>query len=117
MEAETPQTRLCHLLKVPDYDGYGFNLCAERGKPGHFIGKVDPCSPAAAAGLQDGDRIVHVNGTNVNNDHHRQVNRHSLVTTIYCRRALALALLTLALLMHVLSVTSSRCMSVICQKL
>jgi len=70
---DAPAPRLCHIRKVPDFDGYGFNLRAERGKPGQFIGDVDEGSPAAAAGLRDGDRIVEVNGSNVAGETHQQV--------------------------------------------
>ncbi|KAK3101213.1 hypothetical protein FSP39_001810 [Pinctada imbricata] len=65
--------RLCHLVKWPDFQGYGFNLHAERGKAGQFIGKVDDGSPALAAGLKDGDRIVEINGINIGNENHQQV--------------------------------------------
>ncbi|XP_046367997.1 Na(+)/H(+) exchange regulatory cofactor NHE-RF2-like isoform X4 [Haliotis rufescens] len=65
--------RLCHLLKWPDFNGYGFNLHAEKGKAGQYIGKVDDGSPARAAGLKDGDRIVEVNGVNIGNENHQQV--------------------------------------------
>lgn len=37
---EKPAARLCQIIKWPDYDGYGFNLHAEKSKPGQFIGKV-----------------------------------------------------------------------------
>ena len=70
---DAPAPRLCHIRKVPDFNGYGFNLHAERGKPGQFIGKVDEGSPAAAAGLRDDDRIVEVNGSNVTLESHQQV--------------------------------------------
>jgi len=73
ISANAPAPRLCHIRKVPDFDGYGFNLHAERGKPGQFIGSVDDGSPAAAAGLRDGDRILEVNGTNVALENHQQV--------------------------------------------
>lgn len=65
--------RLCHLVKWPDFQGYGFNLHAERGKAGQFIGKVDEGSPAEAAGLKEGDRIVEINGTNIGIENHQQV--------------------------------------------
>jgi len=71
MDVRAP--RLCHIRKVPGFDGYGFNLHAERGKPGQFIDKVDEGSPAAAAGVLGGDRIVEVNGTNVSLENHQQV--------------------------------------------
>ncbi|KAK7601316.1 hypothetical protein V9T40_008757 [Parthenolecanium corni] len=65
--------RLCHIVKWPDFDGYGFNLHAEKGKPGQYIGKVDGGSPAEAAGLKEGDRIIEVNGVNISNENHKQV--------------------------------------------
>jgi len=70
---DTPRPRLCHLRKLPNFPGYGFNLHAEKGKSGQFIGKIDPGSPADQAGLKEGDRIVEVNGTNVANENHQQV--------------------------------------------
>lgn len=65
--------RLCHIIKWIDFDGYGFNLHAEKGKPGQYIGKVDENSPAEAAGLKEGDRIIEVNGVNISNENHKQV--------------------------------------------
>lgn len=70
---DAPAPRLCHLIKWPDFDGYGFNLHAERSNPGQFIGKIDDESPAQLAGLREADRIVEVNGVNINNENHRQV--------------------------------------------
>ena len=68
-----PRPRLCILHTWPDFQGYGFNLHAEKGKPGQFIGKVDAKSPAEAAGLREGDRIVEVNDVSVLDENHAQV--------------------------------------------
>lgn len=65
--------RLCHVVKRDDFDGYGFNLHAEKGKPGQYIGKVDDNSPAEIAGLRQGDRIIEVNSVNIGNETHKQV--------------------------------------------
>ncbi|XP_061400545.1 Na(+)/H(+) exchange regulatory cofactor NHE-RF1 [Musca vetustissima] len=65
--------KLCHIVKRPDFDGYGFNLHSEKSKPGQFIGKVDANSPAEAAGLKEGDRIIEVNGTAIHSETHKQV--------------------------------------------
>merc|ERR1712156_122563 len=73
MALPPPPPRLCHLVKWEDFEGYGFNLYAEKNKPGQYIGEIDPDSPAEAAGLQEGDRIIEVNGVNVNMENHRQV--------------------------------------------
>nr|CAI5854564.1 unnamed protein product [Callosobruchus analis] len=67
------KTRLCHIQKWDHFDGYGFNLHAEKGKPGQYIGKVDEGSPAQAAGLKQGDRILEVNGESIANKTHKQV--------------------------------------------
>lgn len=68
-----PCARLCHIVKWDDFDGYGFNLHAEKGKNGQFIGKVDDGSPSQAAGLRQGDRIIEVNEINIANETHKQV--------------------------------------------
>ena len=73
MAASPPPPRLCHLVKWDNFEGYGFNLYAEKNKPGQYIGEIDHDSPAEAAGLKEGDRIIEVNGVNVNMENHRQV--------------------------------------------
>jgi hypothetical protein len=54
-------------------DGYGFNLHAEKGRPGQYIGKVDEFSPAESSGLRQGDRIIEVNCVNIGAETHKQV--------------------------------------------
>lgn len=63
--------RLCVMTKGDG--GYGFHLHGEKGKSGQFIRKVEPGSPAEAAGLRAGDRLVAVNGVNVERETHHQV--------------------------------------------
>lgn len=65
--------RLCNVMKWDNFDGYGFNLHAEKGKPGQFIGKVDDGSPAESAGLRQGDKILEVNGIPIGDKTHKQV--------------------------------------------
>ena len=65
--------RLCYVRSWSDGRGFGFNMQAERGKHGQYIGKVESGSPAEAAGLRDGDRIVEVNGSKIDHDTHKQV--------------------------------------------
>lgn len=73
MESEL-RPRLCFLTKGEH--GYGFHLHGERNKGGQFIRKVEPGSSADMAGLRPGDRVVEVNGENVENEtHHQVVNR------------------------------------------
>lgn len=74
--SQSPQLfepRLCHVSKRADFDGYGFNLHAEKGRPGQYIGKVDESSPAEMSGLRQGDRIIEVNGVNIGSETHKQV--------------------------------------------
>ncbi|XP_026181287.1 Na(+)/H(+) exchange regulatory cofactor NHE-RF2 [Mastacembelus armatus] len=63
--------RLCVMTKSEN--GYGFHLHGEKGKSGQFIRKVEPGSPAEASGLRAGDRVVAVNGVNVEKETHHQV--------------------------------------------
>uniref|UniRef100_A0AAQ5YT76 PDZ domain-containing protein n=1 Tax=Amphiprion ocellaris TaxID=80972 RepID=A0AAQ5YT76_AMPOC len=73
MESEL-RPRLCFLTKGER--GYGFHLHGERNRGGQFIRKVEPGSSADLAGLRPGDRVVEVNGENVENEtHHQVVNR------------------------------------------
>ncbi|CAG5897676.1 unnamed protein product, partial [Menidia menidia] len=62
--------RLCIMAKGDS--GYGFHLHGEKGKSGQFIRKVEPGSPAEASGLRAGDRVVAVNGVNVEKETHHQ---------------------------------------------
>ncbi|XP_029298623.1 Na(+)/H(+) exchange regulatory cofactor NHE-RF2 [Cottoperca gobio] len=70
MEREL-RPRLCFLTKGEL--GYGFHLYGERNKGGQFIRKVEPGSSSDMAGLRSGDRVVEVNGENVENETHHQV--------------------------------------------
>ena len=65
--------RLCLIKKWPDFQGYGFNLHAEKDKPGQYIGLVDADSPAEDANVHKGDRIIEVNGENIEESTHQQV--------------------------------------------
>ncbi|XP_049761096.1 Na(+)/H(+) exchange regulatory cofactor NHE-RF2 isoform X2 [Elephas maximus indicus] len=63
--------RLCHLRKGPQ--GYGFNLHSDKSRPGQYIRSVDPGSPAAHSGLCAQDRLIEVNGQNVEQLRHAEV--------------------------------------------
>ncbi|XP_035250680.1 Na(+)/H(+) exchange regulatory cofactor NHE-RF3 [Anguilla anguilla] len=54
-------------------DGYGFFLRADPNMEGHFIKDIDLGSPAQEAGLRDMDRLVAVNGQEVESLGHEQV--------------------------------------------
>lgn len=82
-----PTVRLCMLRTWPEhFDGYGFNLHAEKSKTsasspngglpfsgGQFVGKVDRGSPAESVGLREGDRIVQVDGVDIEGETHSKV--------------------------------------------
>lgn len=77
--------RLCVMTKGEN--GYGFHLHGEKGKSGQFIRKVESGSPAEASGLRAGDRVVAVNGANVEKETHHQVSRcivELVVLTLGC---------------------------------
>ena len=42
---------------------------------GQYVGKIEAGSPAERGGLQNGDRVVEVNGDNVENKSHKKVVR------------------------------------------
>ncbi|XP_061892871.1 LOW QUALITY PROTEIN: Na(+)/H(+) exchange regulatory cofactor NHE-RF2-like [Entelurus aequoreus] len=69
--ASERKPRLCVMTKGDK--GYGFHLHGEKGKTGQYIRKVEPDSPAEEAGLRAGDRVVAVNGVNVERETHHQV--------------------------------------------
>jgi membrane-associated protease RseP (regulator of RpoE activity) len=67
--------RLCTIFSWKDGSGYGFSMQAQKGtgKTGQYIGKIDAEAPAEAAGLRSGDRIIEVNGTNIETASHKEV--------------------------------------------
>ena len=64
---------MSYLYKVDDFDGYGFNLCKIKGREGQFISNIELGSPADRGGLREGDRLVEVNGENIENKSHKKV--------------------------------------------
>ncbi|KAL1478185.1 hypothetical protein MTO96_016374 [Rhipicephalus appendiculatus] len=60
--AKAPAARLCHLVRRPEFDGYGFKLIP--GQQGNLprVTAVESGSPAEAAGLRSNDTVVEVNG-------------------------------------------------------
>ncbi|KAF7223732.1 transcript variant X2 [Nothobranchius furzeri] len=63
--------RLCFLIRGEN--GYGFHLHGEKNKRGQVIRQVEPGSTAELAGLRAGDRLVEVNGENVESETHQKV--------------------------------------------
>ncbi|XP_036401744.1 Na(+)/H(+) exchange regulatory cofactor NHE-RF3-like [Megalops cyprinoides] len=70
MAAFTP-----HVTNLSKREGksFGFILRAEQGEEGHLIRNVESGGPADLAGLRDGDRILRVDGTFVDNMEHSLV--------------------------------------------
>lgn len=53
--------------------GYGFNLHGEKHRSGQTISAVDDNSEAQKAGLRVGDKVIEVNGANVEGETHNDV--------------------------------------------
>ncbi|XP_057577441.1 Na(+)/H(+) exchange regulatory cofactor NHE-RF3 [Hippopotamus amphibius kiboko] len=70
--ASTFSPRECKLSKQ-EGQSYGFFLRIEKDTDGHLIRLVEKGSPAEKAGLQDGDRVLRINGTFVDKKEHTQV--------------------------------------------
>jgi len=68
-----PPPRSCEVTKWPEVRGYGFTLHNNKDTRLQLIGKVDPGSPAEAAGLKPKDIIIEINGTNVTRESHKQI--------------------------------------------
>ncbi|NXX79019.1 NHRF3 protein, partial [Urocolius indicus] len=66
-----PQPRLCYLVK--EDKGYGFSLKSTEGQKGLFIVELSSQGAAAKAGVQNNDRLIEINGNNVENDTHKEV--------------------------------------------
>ncbi|XP_026768371.3 Na(+)/H(+) exchange regulatory cofactor NHE-RF3 [Pangasianodon hypophthalmus] len=67
-----PKPRVIALSKR-EGQSYGFYLRIEEGAEGHLVRALEMGGPAELAGLKDGDRIIRVNGTFVDNLEHSQV--------------------------------------------
>ncbi|NXA08835.1 NHRF3 protein, partial [Sapayoa aenigma] len=66
-----PQPWLCYLVK--EEKGYGFSLKTTEGQKGLFIVELSSQGAAAKAGVQNNDRLIEINGKNVENDTHEEV--------------------------------------------
>ena len=77
--------RLYKITRSPN--GYGFHLHGEKGKFGQIIRKIEPDSPAASCGLRLGDRVVAVNGKNVENCTHQQVTFYKIIYVLIFHRS------------------------------
>uniref|UniRef100_A0A8C3WW51 PDZ domain containing 1 n=1 Tax=Catagonus wagneri TaxID=51154 RepID=A0A8C3WW51_9CETA len=64
--------RECKLSKQ-EGQSYGFFLRIEKDTDGHLVRVVEKGSPAEKAGLQDGDRVLRINGVFVDKKEHMEV--------------------------------------------
>ncbi|KAM4795596.1 Na(+)/H(+) exchange regulatory cofactor NHE-RF3 [Rhinophrynus dorsalis] len=67
-----PRPRLCYLDKEGG-GSYGFSLKTTKGVNGIYMSTLVPNSIAVKAGVRENDRIIEVNGKNVENDTHDQL--------------------------------------------
>ncbi|XP_041933783.1 Na(+)/H(+) exchange regulatory cofactor NHE-RF3 isoform X2 [Alosa sapidissima] len=63
--------KLCYLTKSTA--GFGFSLKSVKGQSGVFMMDVSRGGSADTAGVKENDRLVEVNGENVENSNHEQV--------------------------------------------
>ncbi|XP_052649849.1 Na(+)/H(+) exchange regulatory cofactor NHE-RF3 isoform X2 [Harpia harpyja] len=63
--------RICKMVKGPS--GFGFSLNMIKNKPGLFISEVQNHGPADAAGVENNNFLVEVNGVNVINESYDKV--------------------------------------------
>ncbi|MEE6467628.1 hypothetical protein FKM82_007998 [Ascaphus truei] len=68
-----PRPRLCYLDK--DGGSYGFSLKTTTGVSGLYMASLAPNGVAVKAGAREGDRIIEVNGKNVEKDTHDQISQ------------------------------------------
>lgn len=73
--ASTFHPRECKLTKQ-EGKSYGFFLRIEKDTDGHLVRVIEKGSPAEKAGLQDGDRVLRINGVFVDKEEHMQVSGH-----------------------------------------
>ncbi|XP_039697329.1 Na(+)/H(+) exchange regulatory cofactor NHE-RF3 isoform X2 [Pteropus medius] len=70
--ASTFNPRECKLSKQ-EGQHYGFFLRIEKDTDGHLVRVIEKGSSAEKAGLQDGDRVLRINGVFVDKEEHMQV--------------------------------------------
>uniref|UniRef100_H3AC36 PDZ domain containing 1 n=1 Tax=Latimeria chalumnae TaxID=7897 RepID=H3AC36_LATCH len=67
----TPRPKLCYVVK--EGKRYGFSLKTTQGVRGLFMINISPKGPAARAGVRVNDRLIEINGENVENATHNEV--------------------------------------------
>ncbi|VDN20057.1 unnamed protein product [Dibothriocephalus latus] len=67
MSESIPEARLVTIRQWPDNPGYGFVLDKGTGKGFVKVKKVNPDTPAAAAGVLENDLVIEINNTSAEN--------------------------------------------------
>ncbi|XP_072302769.1 NHERF family PDZ scaffold protein 4b [Eucyclogobius newberryi] len=73
-DSASPCPRLC-VLKQKQGELYGFYLRVEQGRPGHILGNIASGGIAERSGLRDGDRLLEVNCSFVDDVSHKEVSK------------------------------------------
>ncbi|XP_035532554.1 Na(+)/H(+) exchange regulatory cofactor NHE-RF3 [Morone saxatilis] len=68
---QDPKPKLCYLVKSSS--GFGFSLRSVKGEQGLFMTEVTPGSVAHRAGVKLNDRLLEINGENIEDCTHDQV--------------------------------------------
>lgn len=72
MPVDAPSPRLCTLVKRSN-QRFGFTLNTYQKDGVKLIADIEPASIAKLAGLRQWDRLVEVNGVNINSENHAQI--------------------------------------------
>uniref|UniRef100_A0A663LYJ5 PDZ domain-containing protein n=1 Tax=Athene cunicularia TaxID=194338 RepID=A0A663LYJ5_ATHCN len=80
-----------YLLSKSNTETFGFCLHEELGCQGHVIRQVELGGLAQRRGLQDGDRLLQVNGHFVDHMDHRRVSWEVRLATGFCSRRMTAA--------------------------
>lgn len=64
--------KYCEIPSAKGMLSFGFNIVAEKPKPGNYFENVESPSPAHDSGLKDGDYLVAVNGSLAYKDSHQE---------------------------------------------
>lgn len=72
MPESAPNPRICTIVSKPGQK-FGFTLNTYHKDSAKLISEIEPDSPSSFAGLRQWDRLVEVNGINVNRENHTQI--------------------------------------------
>ncbi|XP_078258331.1 Na(+)/H(+) exchange regulatory cofactor NHE-RF3-like [Rhinoraja longicauda] len=71
VSGNTPRPKICYLVKQDG--GFGFSLKTIEGVLGLFMMEISPLGAASIAGVQPNDRIIELNGENIEHFTHQQM--------------------------------------------